>query len=586
MSDTSSTPRPGRKGDSRRLRALRCPLSAEILVAEFAGELPPNVASAVRKHVANCVICGPRAEELRASYDLVGSLGAEPVAAPPDLRERVYIRTQTVPLARQRKRLALVFPRAIWGVLIGALAVAVIAVLVTQWLITPARTQAATRSSNALTDVPAAGASGELLAETSTLIPVRDKSGQTWRVAEVVAADERTGAITRSLPASDMSAESGDPTTLPVAVRVTTDGATVVELTAPDSQKRQALVSFDAQNGAMRFVTPLALPSGTSAVALALSPTEPLAFVGLRGAQPASGPRALVVDLRSGALVRTLISTFDPTAPLMTVPATPAIPHDPTPTPTSALTPTPTSTVTASPTAATSPTPTPFINTNGWQIAQTARGDIALSPDGQWLFDVFAVTDPQGVHYAVVRRSSATTGQNQQEVALAGDFAFAALAAGGTSDHPYVYLAHGSSNAELFLLDAGAQGPALLGDLPLGGPDAAAGVSFTGSLNMSVFSAGTLLYIAQDATSSDHQVSGHDLWLVDVTRATLLYRRADLLPLSGILANIAGGTNGATFVLRDGQVALVDANLGGDFTPWINLKNGRSVTQLLAAVDR
>ena len=213
MSDTSAAPPPGRKGASRRLRALRCPLSAEILVAEFAGELPPNVASAVRKHVANCVICGPRAEELRASYDLVGSLGAEPVAAPPDLRERVYIRTQTVPLARQRKRLALVFPRAIWGVLIGALAVAVIAVLVTQWLITPARTQAATRSSNALTDVPAAGASGELLAATSTLIPVRDKSGQVWRVAEVVAADERTGAITRSLPASDMPAETGDPTT-------------------------------------------------------------------------------------------------------------------------------------------------------------------------------------------------------------------------------------------------------------------------------------------------------------------------------------------------------------------------------------
>ncbi len=204
MSDTSATPPPGRKGASRRLRALRCPLSAEILVAEFAGELPPNVASAVRKHVANCVICGPRAQELRASYDLVGSLGAEPVASLPDLRERVYIRTQTVPLARQRKRLALAFPRVVWGVLIGGLAVAVIAVLVTQWLITPARTQAATRSSNALTDVPAAGASGELLAATSTLIPVRDTSGQVWRVAEVVAADERTGAITRSLPASDM----------------------------------------------------------------------------------------------------------------------------------------------------------------------------------------------------------------------------------------------------------------------------------------------------------------------------------------------------------------------------------------------
>jgi hypothetical protein len=382
MSDTSSAPPPGRKGASRRLRALRCPLSAEILVAEFAGELPPNVASAVRKHVANCVICGPRAEELRASYDLVGSLGAEPVATPPDLRERVYIRTQTVPLARQRKRLALVFPRAIWGVLIGGLALAVIAVLVTQWLITPARTQAATRSSNALTNVPAAGASGELLAATSTLIPVRDKAGQTWRVAEVVAADERTGAITRSLPVSDMPAETGDPTTLPVAIRVTVDGSTVVELTAPDDQKRQALVSFDVQNGATHVVASLALPAGSSAVSLAPSPTEPLAFVGLRGAQAATGPRVLVIDLRSGALVRTLAPTFDPTAPLMTAPVTPAgqaraIQVAPTPTPTVTVTPTP------SPTAAASPTPTPFINATGWQIAQAAHGDIGLSPDGQ-----------------------------------------------------------------------------------------------------------------------------------------------------------------------------------------------------------
>ena len=585
MSDTSSAPPPGHKGASRRLRALRCPLSAEILVAEFAGELPPNVAAAVRKHVSGCAICGPRAQELRASYDLVGSLGAEPVAAPPDLRERVYIRTQTVPLARQRKRLALTFPRAVWGALIGGLVVVVIAVLVTQWLITPARTQAATRSSNALTNVPPAGASGELLAATSTLVPVRDTSGQVWRVAEVVAADERTGAITRSLPASDMPAESGDPSTLPVAIRVTDDGATVVELTAPDGQKRQSLVAFDAQNGAPRFVTPLALSSGTSAVSLALSPSEPLAFVGLRGAQPTAGPHALVIDLRSGALVRTLAPTFDPAAPLVAPPITPAgqahaIPVAPTPTPTAALTPTP------SPTAAPTPSPTPFINASGWQIAQAARGDIALSPDGQWLFDAVTVADPQGNHYAVVRRSSTATGQNQQEVALAGDFAFAALAADGTSDHSYLYLARGSSHAELFILDAGAQGLALLGDLPLGGPDAAAGVSFSGALSMSVFSAGALLYIAQDATSSDHQVSGHDLWLVDATHAALLYRRADLLPLSGILANVAGGPNNATFVLRDGQVALLDANLGGDFTPWISLKNGRSVIQLLATRDR
>jgi hypothetical protein len=585
MTNTPSpAPLPSRQSASRRLRALRCPLSPEILVAEFAGELPPNVAAAIRRHVASCVTCGPHAQELRDSYDLVGSLGAEPLVPPPDLRERVYIRTQTIPLARQRKRLALAFPRAIWGALIAALALTLIAILITHWLIIPARTQAATRSSNALTNVPPAGATGVLLAATSTLIPVRDASGQVWRVAEVIAADERTGAVTRSLPASDLSTETGGASSLPPAIRVTADGATVVELTAPDDQKRQALVAFDTQTGgAVVVIAPLALPAGTTAVALALSPTEPLAFVGLRADQPTTSPRALVIDLSSGALIRTLTPSFTPIASLATTPLTPAgrapaIPRDPTPTPTPVLSPTATT--------APSPTPTPFINTSGWSVTQAAHADIALSPDGQWLFDAFAVTDPQGGHYAIARRSSTTTGQNQQEVALGGDFNFAALAAGGTSARPYFYLARGSSNAELFILDAGERGPALLGDLPLGGPVAAAGVSFSGALSLSVFNASALLYIAQDAISSDHQVSGHDIWLVDATQAALLYRRADLLPISAVLANTAGGSNSATFVLRGGEVALLDPNLSGAFTSWISLKNGRSVIQLLATADR
>jgi hypothetical protein len=582
---SSPAPPPGRKIATRRLRALRCPLSPEILVAEFAGELPPNVAAAVRKHVGGCAICGPRAQELRASYDLVGSLGAESAPAVPDMRERVYIRTQTAPLARQRKRLALAFPRAVWGVLVGALAVTFIAVLVTQWLITPARTQAATRSSNALTNVPPAGATGELLAATSTLIPMRDKAGQVWRVAEVIAADQRTGVVARSLPSSDLPAESGDPATLPLAIRATANGTAVVELTAPDDQRRQALVGFDAQSGAPQFVAPLALPPGTTGVSLALSPTEPLAFVGLRSNQPTESPRALVIDMRSGALARTLAPSFSPVAPLATQPLAssrraPTIHAAPSATPMPTITPTPT------PTEPPSPTPTPFINTNGWTVTQAAQGDIALSSDGQWLLDVFAVTDPLGNRYAVVRRSSTATGQNQQELALGGDFSFAALAASGDVAHPYMYLARGSSNAELFILDAGEQGPALLGDLPLGGPVAASGVSFAGVISLSAFNAGALLYIAQDAISADRQVSGHDIWLIDATNATLLYRRADLLPLSGVLANTAGGSNSATFVLRGGEVALLDPNLNGAFTPWIKLMNGRSIIQLLATLDR
>src|SRR5262249_46901326 len=58
----------------RSLRALQCPLEPELLVAEFAGELPPDVALAVREHIAVCEICGARSRALQAPYELLASL--------------------------------------------------------------------------------------------------------------------------------------------------------------------------------------------------------------------------------------------------------------------------------------------------------------------------------------------------------------------------------------------------------------------------------------------------------------------------------------------------------------------------------
>src|SRR5690349_19463753 len=73
----------------RSLRTLQCPLEPELLVAEFAGELPPDVALAVREHIAVCETCGARSQALRAPYELLSSLGHEPVATVPDLRDTV-----------------------------------------------------------------------------------------------------------------------------------------------------------------------------------------------------------------------------------------------------------------------------------------------------------------------------------------------------------------------------------------------------------------------------------------------------------------------------------------------------------------
>src|SRR5262245_45560515 len=76
----------------RSLRALQCPLEPELLVAEFAGELPPDVALAVREHIVVCETCGARSRALQAPYDLLTSLGNEPVHYVPDLRDMVRLR--------------------------------------------------------------------------------------------------------------------------------------------------------------------------------------------------------------------------------------------------------------------------------------------------------------------------------------------------------------------------------------------------------------------------------------------------------------------------------------------------------------
>src|SRR5574340_1558516 len=69
------------------LRPLNCPLEPELISAEFSGELPPDVAHAVREHIAICETCGARAATLRTPYNLLSSLGAEPVPYVPDRSE-------------------------------------------------------------------------------------------------------------------------------------------------------------------------------------------------------------------------------------------------------------------------------------------------------------------------------------------------------------------------------------------------------------------------------------------------------------------------------------------------------------------
>jgi len=539
------------------IEVLQCPLDPELLVAELAGELPPNVAQAVREHLADCAICGPRSRALRGPYDLLASLGREPVPYVPDLRDVVRGDAARGRILRGVGHFAGAIGR---GGALAAAAVVGITALVAIILVSvlgAAGAQTVTRSANSLVKVPAAAPRGHLFTQTDKLVTVVDNAGHQWSVAEILSVDERTGAVTRSLPSAEGALRTAGNADASAAVAVSPDGTTIFELTATTASHQQALVAVNASTGAIRYAAPLALSSDTAAVALALAPDGSTVYVGLD--VPVLGqPRALALDAASGAPTAELAPGLDTSIPL---------PPPPGSLPTSVF-----------------PGETPRLDAGGMRVALGSGGALALSPDGQWLFDVLLLQSAKGDRYAVIRRFSVTDGQEAQALALPGDFTLARLTSGGTADAPRVALVKGSPDAQAFVLDAGTTGPTLSGEIALGGPAAPQNVSFTGTLQASLTADGLRLYITQDASAAGGRFAGHDLWVVDAQGMSMLAHRVDADAASDVLANAAGGPQARIFVLRGGQVLLISPDLTGATIPWLSLRDGHPVIRLLASV--
>ncbi|MDE3229426.1 MAG: hypothetical protein KGO05_06065, partial [Chloroflexota bacterium] len=232
------------------LRPLNCPLEPELIIAEFSGELPPDVAHAVREHIAICETCGARAATLRTPYNLLSSLGAEPVPYVPDLRD--HVRAKTVAAERWLGPLRVLGGIGRFGLLSIVMGVALIALLafLLRGALVSLGVFATARTTNALTHVTPAAAGGLLFAETNKTVSVGSGFSKSWQVAEVILVDQRNGSVIRSLPASG-TLGVGSSSTLPVAIA--TDGHTVYELTTQQNSGQQALIAIDAANGAVRF---------------------------------------------------------------------------------------------------------------------------------------------------------------------------------------------------------------------------------------------------------------------------------------------------------------------------------------------
>src|SRR5258706_1920168 len=157
----------------RTLRELNCPLEPELLVAEFANELPPEVAVAVREHIAICETCGARSQALRAPYELLASLGHEPVDFVPDLRDTIRTQTGAHRVTRDAARAAATIGRGGVIGLSGLAGLVLIALVVIGGIFVTANAPAVNRSHNALSHVLAPGPAGGRLPPTGHRAPVQ-----------------------------------------------------------------------------------------------------------------------------------------------------------------------------------------------------------------------------------------------------------------------------------------------------------------------------------------------------------------------------------------------------------------------------
>ena len=542
------------------LRPLNCPLEPELIVAEFSGELPPDVAYAVREHIAICETCGARAATLRTPYNLLSSLGAEPVPYVPDLRD--HVRAKAIAAERWLGPLRMLGGIGRFGLLSIVMGVALIALLafLLRGALVSLGVFATARTTNALTHVAPAAAGGSLFAETNKTVSVGSGFGKTWQVAEVILVDQHSGRVIRSLPASG-TLGVGSSSTLPVAIA--TDGHTVYELTSQQNSGQQALIAITAANGAVRFTLPLtrpggaALPSGAYADSLALAPDGKMLYVGIGGSQ------GRLLDVRALAITEAgkILLAWNPALPTSV----------PLPPPTSSLP------------ASAFPSQTPIISLAGASFSEAAGGAVVVSPDGKWLFDALNAIDDQGGHYVVIRRIDLSNGQTAQSLGLPGVFHSEKLAASPAAASLQVYLVTGSPDAMAYVMDATASGPTLLGDIPLGGPTSLNGVGLRDSLSISPTPDGQRLYVSQDSVSADNSVSAYTRWLLDTQGMSVIAGDSEAAPVGSLLANESLATNAKVFALANGDIQIGAQDFSVSWLQWLHASDNTPIRQLIAS---
>jgi hypothetical protein len=549
----------------RSAREVKHPLPPELIVAEFAGELPPDVAAAVRAHVATCGACGDRARALAAPYELLGSLGASPVTYVPDLRRRVREKTMRMPLHARLCRGAGTLGRGglVTVTVLGAVVLIASLILIADAFRLPSLGD---RTANQLGAVPPAGSSGVLLAQTGSVVGVSDADGHTWYLPQVLGIGESSGHVVRELPSDGGVFRAAAEGQLPVAAELSRDGHTLYLLVA-DGHGRFALAAVNASSGSELYVVPVGAPDAPAAgqdlrpISLALAPDGSQVYIGLAmGPNGVAGPRVVVARARDGLMVRTITASLPDTVVE--------------PAPSSGLP------------GVVSTAPPVTLTTTGLRPSLAAGGALVVSPDGQYLLDGVLLANANGPQAVVCRRISLTTGDTQSALALPGDYRLSALEVSPDTTRPYLFVTRVGPDGQTSILNLSALALTQSAQVPLGGPANLAGQTLHGSVTMSVSADGSRLYISDDYAPESLQLGGHDTWLLDATSGSVIAHRFAFTEAGQTLANWQGGADGKAFVLLGGQIAVMPADLSSPDGPglWFQLGGGDSIVRLIGTV--
>ena len=542
----------------RGIREVKHPLPPELIVAEFAGELPPHVAAAVRHHVATCDSCGDRATTLAAPYELLSTLGATPVDYVPDLRRQVREKTMRLPFLARARRGAATLGRGGLATLtvLGAVVLIASLIIIANTLRAPAPSD---RGANLLGAVPPAGSGGALLAQTGNVVGVTGADSHLWYLPEILVIDQKTGSVLRAVPSQSGVFHAAAAGQLPLDVTLSHDGRTLFVLAA-DGNGHAALAAVDAQKGSVLYIAPVTAPDTQviHPVSLALAPDGSQVYIGLAmGPGGVASPRAVVAGARDGQMLRTLTVSMPASVPEpVTTAGLPGV-------------------ATAS--------PAPTLATAGLKPSLGAEGALLASPDGRYLLDTILMADATGQQAIICRRINLETGDTQSALALPGDFHLAALAVSPDATRPYLFVTRVGANGQAFVLDATAPSLAQVAQIPLGGPSYLAGQTLQGTVAMSVSADGTRVYISDDYAPDSYQLGGHDTWLLDAASGSIIAHRFAFNEAGRALANWSGGDSGKVFLLLSGQIAVMDADLNSPNgpSPWFELASGNSFVRLV-----